>query len=342
MKTAIITWSILLASLCADEFTDFRAHYESLITIAGNGASDGGNDWEPPMEGKVATQVDLSRPHMTMADAKGNLYIADKEAHAIRKVLPNGTIHTIAGTGKQGFSGDGRGTASTLSSPNGLYTQPDGTTYIVDLGNDRIRRLDPEGNLTTIFHDREGIIIGRGLWVSPKGDLIYYSSHSRIRSWTPKDGIRALSSGFVSLGNLDVDGQGRLYATDRGAGRAYRIGRDGKKTHLAGNGRLTGGGHGKPARQTAMPGCRGIALLDNGAFLLATHAGGDIWYVDTEGIAHLFLESEGRGNLNQGDGKPLDSPGKKLSEPRAIVLAPNKDLIITTNDHGYVRLVKRR
>ena len=270
MKFPIIALLILSVSARADEFTDFRAQYQTLKTVAGNGAKDDDNDWVPEMEGKAATKADLSRPHMTMADAAGNLYIADKEAHAIRKVLSDGTIHTIAGTGKPGFSGDGKGTECRLTFPNGLFTQPDGVVYILDLGNDRIRRLDLEGNLTTILHDREGIVIGRGLWVNPKGDVIYYCSNSRIRSWTPKDGIRTVASGFISLGNIAVDRQGQLYATDRGAGRAYRIKSDGTRVPIAGNGKFSGGGDGKEALKTAMPGCRGIALLDNGAFLLAT------------------------------------------------------------------------
>ena len=83
-------------------------------------------------------------------------------------------------------------------------------------------------------------------------------------------------------------------------------------------------------------------VLDNGALLLATHAGGDIWYVDTNNRAYRFLKGKGSGNLCEGDGEPLSEGGKKLSEPRAIIRAPNKDLIITSNDTGYVRVVRRR
>ncbi len=343
-KTSSIFFLGLLCAtfVHADEFTEFRKKYRTLRTVAGNGAKDGGNDWLTSMEGKAATRADLSRPHMTMADAKGNLYIADKEAHAIRKVLPDGSIHTIAGTGRAGFSGDGKGLECNLTFPNGLYVQPDGTVFILDLGNHRIRKLDLQGNLVTLVHDRERIVIGRGLWVSPKGDLIYYCSNSRIRSWTPDKGLGTVAEGFVSLGNIAVDAKGQLYATDRGAGRAYRIGGNGEKVPIAGSGRSTGGGHGSPALETAMPGTRGVALLENGAFLLATHRGGDIWYVDTKGVAHLFIEGEGGGNHHRGDGRPLDEPGMKISEPRAIVMAPNRDLIITTNDTGYVRLVVRQ
>ena len=83
------------------------------------------------MEGGLALDAELSRPHMTMADVAGNLYIADKDAHAIRKVTTDGIIHTIAGTNTAGFNGDGLGIDVQLSAPNGLYTMPDGTKTIL-------------------------------------------------------------------------------------------------------------------------------------------------------------------------------------------------------------------
>ena len=257
-------------------------------------------------------------------------------------VTLNGKIHTAAGTGKSGFNGDGDAKKCTLTFPNGLYTLPNGVVYILDLGNDRIRRLDLKGQLTTVLHDPRGIAIGRGLWVHPREELIYYCSQSELRSWRPKEGIRTVARGFASLGNITVDASGQPYVTDRGAGRAYKITLKGKAIPIAGSGKKSGGGNGQPALETAMPGCRGIVVLHNGALLLATHAGGDIWYVDTEGRAYRFLKGKGSGNLCEGDGKPLTQGGKKLSEPRAIVQAPNKDLIITTNDTGYVRVVRRR
>src|SRR5579864_7287836 len=85
------------------------------------------------------------------SDFNGNLYIADAADHRVRRVAPDGTITTFAGTGVRGFSGDaGPATASQLNSPYGLATDPRGNLYIADLGNARVRRVTPDGNIATI------------------------------------------------------------------------------------------------------------------------------------------------------------------------------------------------
>ena len=195
----------------ADEFADFVNGYGQLSTIAGAGLSGNGTDgatdngWLLTMEGDLATLAELSRPHMTTADWKGNVYIADKVAHAIRKITPDGLIHTVAGTNIAGSGGDGLGITVQLDSPNGLYTLGDGTTYILDFGNSMIRRLDTDGMITTLFEDPDGIVDGRGLWVSPDESRIFYSSGDRVQTWTSDGGLETYATGFNSLGNLDVD-----------------------------------------------------------------------------------------------------------------------------------------
>jgi len=239
-----------------------------------------------------------------------------------------------------GFNGDGLATTAQLAFPNGLFTLGDGTTYILDLNNARIRRLDTDGMLTTLFEDPEGIAIGRGLWVSPDESQVYYSSNTRVRSWTPGGGVTTYADGFASLGNLDVDPRdGSLVVTDRGAHAVYRISSGGAKERIAGNGTDTGGGDGQSALDTGLNEVRGISFTPEGGYLLATHRDDQVWYVDTTGIIHLLVD--GAGDVHNGDGLPLSSPGEKISEPRAVTLAPNGDLIITENDAGFIRLVPR-
>ncbi|MCB1097448.1 MAG: hypothetical protein KDN22_17885 [Verrucomicrobiae bacterium] len=78
-------------AIARSEFEQFVDNYGSLKTIAGTGQGDKGtNWWKPEFEGAPATQVELSNPHITMADEDGNYYIADKESHRIIKVSKDG------------------------------------------------------------------------------------------------------------------------------------------------------------------------------------------------------------------------------------------------------------
>jgi sugar lactone lactonase YvrE len=331
------------ASHDGDEFATLVACYGILNTIAGIGTTGtkGYNGWQTSFEGGDALEAELSRPHMTMADAAGNLYIADKDAHAIRKVDLDGIITTIAGTGIAGDDGDepGPGPEHALSSPNGLWVSPDGTVYIHDMGNDKIRRLDTDGVLTTLFETPESST-GRGLWVAEDESQAYVSCGSNIQSWTPDGGTKTLASGFSSLGNLVVDPDGFVVATDRGGHTVTRVEPDGSKERIAGNGSTIGGGDGELALETGLSEVRGIWFHPLGGYFLATHGGGQIWYVDTDGIIHLFVAGD-QDHSHSGDGERFDTEGKKISEPRAITMDDKGRLLITENDAGFVRRIER-
>jgi hypothetical protein len=321
-------------------FTNLCASYGLLQTIAGKGdyTTDGFNAWDPKFEGGPATAAELSRPHIAMADDAGNIYVADKDGQAIRKLTPEGTIVTVAGTNVAGDDGNtpGPGTQRRLSSPNGLWVRGDGTIYILDLGNSKIRRLGTDGILSTMFQVTDGINIGRGLWVKDDESLVYFASGTAVRKWTPTGGVKTVASGFVELGNLIVDPSGVLVATDRGGNRVYQVSKD-SKTPIAGNGDVVGGGDGSPALSTGLAGVRGIWFLPTGGYLLATHEGSQVWYVDVSGIIHLFLD--GSPGAHAGDGAYFHTPGPKVSEVRAVTMDKQGRVIVTENDGGFVRTI---
>jgi sugar lactone lactonase YvrE len=322
-------------------FRNLCAAYGPLQTVAGKGefSADGYNGWLPDFEGGAATSAELSRPHMAMADSQGNIFIADKDGHAIRKVLPSGQIVTVAGTNVAGDDGDspGLGIQRRLASPNGLWVRADGTVYILDLDNSKVRRLDTSGVMTTLFKVGSGIDGGRGLWVKDDESLVYFSSGNSVRKWTPDNGVKTVANGFADLGNLVVDPAGNLVVTDRGANRVYRVSKGGNKTPIAGNGDLTGGGDGFPALETGLAGVRGVWFLPHGAYLLATHEGSQVWYVDTAGTIRLLVD--GSRGAHDGDNDYFRTPGLKVSEVRAVTVDYQGRIIITENDAGFIRTI---
>jgi trimeric autotransporter adhesin len=123
-----------------------KVNYLGIIsTVAGNGTSYYGAD------GVMATATTLDGPWGVAVDAMGNLYIADNNTYRIRKVNATGIITTIAGTGVTGFSGDGGpATAAQLSSAAGLALDKFGNVYFTDVTNDRIRKINPGGIISTV------------------------------------------------------------------------------------------------------------------------------------------------------------------------------------------------
>ncbi|MGI8602267.1 MAG: hypothetical protein ACR2OZ_04640 [Verrucomicrobiales bacterium] len=336
------------------EFQQVIDSFGVLQTLAGTGLQGANleqNDWQPQFEGAAATSVELSNPHMAAADVFGNIYVADKNSHAILKIVPGGTLQTVAGTHVAGFNGDGPAQATTLQlgGPNGLFCRPDGTLYIYDTDNRRIRRMATDGVMTTVIHDTDPFysLIGRGLWVSADESLIYYSDGAVLKRWTPTGGITVFSTGFHSLANIAMHPEsGLLYVCDRGTDidpthcGVYRIEANGTATKVAGNGALSGGGDGQLAINTSLDQVRGITFRPNGGYFVCTHEGGDVWYIDTAGIVHLYLQGRGGQDIRLGDGLHPPIQFQCLSEPRSVTLAPNNDLLITTNDSGFLRRVK--
>ncbi|MCX5745299.1 MAG: hypothetical protein NT062_22715 [Proteobacteria bacterium] len=336
------------------QWGEVSAHYGRLLPIAGVGATDSRvNEWLPGFEGGDATAAELSRPHFAMADGAGNVFIADKEAHAIRKVAVDGKITTYAGTGLPDPLDDSPGPATmrALGDPNGLFVRPDGTLYILDLDHGRIRKVATDRTMTTLVTIPTGIVIGRGLWVDDGGvggtERVYIASNTLIRRWTAATGVTTWASGFGSLGNLAMDADGHLLVSDRGASRIYLMTEDAsgvvRQRVVAGNGQVGDGVDGAKAVATPMSGLRAVWPAhpgDGGGFFAGTHEGCQLWFVDAKGIAHVFLD--GKKDAHAGNGEPFDSPGAKVSELRSVSLDAAGNVYVVDDDRGFVRMVERK
>ena len=128
-----------------------KVNTNGIITaVAGNG------QWGFSGDGGTATQAKLHAPMAVAADSAGNIYIADTGNNRVRKIDTNGIITTVAGSGGSGyygggFSGDGGpATEASLYYPSGVAADAEGNIYVADVGNQRIRKVDTSGIITTV------------------------------------------------------------------------------------------------------------------------------------------------------------------------------------------------
>jgi hypothetical protein len=119
-----------------------------ISTVAGNGTAGFSGDGGP------ATSARLYNPSGVAIDASGNLFIADLNNNRIRKVTPDGIISTVAGNGASGYGGDGGlATSAQLNGPSGIAVNAGGNLFIVDYGNHCVRKVTPDGVISTVMGD---------------------------------------------------------------------------------------------------------------------------------------------------------------------------------------------
>jgi gliding motility-associated-like protein len=165
-------------------------------TLAGDGSFGISNG--------TGTDAQFANPYGVAVDATGNVYVADSDNHRIRKITPAGEVTTLAGS-TAGFA-DGTGTAAQFSNPRGVAVDATGTVYVADTENNRIRKITPAGEVTTLA-----------------GSTLGYAN-----------GIGAAAQFNVPRG-VAVDAAGTVYVADERNHRIRKITPDGEVTTLAGS-----------------------------------------------------------------------------------------------------------
>lgn len=260
--------------------------------------------------GQQATTVFTAAPSATAYDSSGNLFIALRDDHVIRKVDTLGTITTVAGTGEQGFSGDGgAATAAQLNSPTGLAVDATGTLYIADTGNQRVRRV-AAGIITTVA--------GTG---SPG-----YSG----------DGAAATAAQLDGPAGLSLDSSGNLYIADAANHAIRKLGGT-TITTVAGTGAQGFSGDGGAATLAQLDTPTGVAAdpTTAGRFYLADRHNHRLRLVDANGII-TTVAGNGLPSFS-GDGGAAVTAG--LDGPRGVALDSSGHVYVADTDNQRVRLL---
>ncbi|MCL6613782.1 MAG: hypothetical protein K6U03_04055, partial [Firmicutes bacterium] len=192
-----------------------------ITTIAGTGEPGYGGDGGP------ATEALLDWPSDVAVGPDGSIYVAEFYNHCLRRIAPDGIITIVAGTGAPGYSGDG-GPAieARLYFPTAVDVGPDGSIYLTDRGNHRLRRVGPDGIITTVA--------GTG--------MAGYSG----------DGGPAAEAELNSPMGVAAGPDGSIYFTDYANHSLRRIAPDGIITTVAGTGTAGYNGDGGPASATML------------------------------------------------------------------------------------------
>ena len=278
-----------------------------MTTIAGNGEKGYNGD------GGAATSASLNMPHEIQFDARGNLYIAERDNHVIRKVDgATGVISTFAGTSVAGFSGDGGPAASAqLRQPHSIVIDRQGQLLICDIGNQRIRKVDIS---TGVIDTYAGTGVAQP---TPDGASV---------TGTPLNGPRTMV----------LDEQGDLYLALREGNALYRIA-TGTQTlhHVAGTGKQGLSGDGGPARAAELAGPKGLAY-GSGTLYVADTENHVIRKIDlSSGIITTIL-----GTGERGDGPETDPLKCRLSRPHGLTVDRSGVLYVTDSEAHRIRTVK--
>ena len=337
----------------------YPARSQIITTVAGSGVYGYSGD------GGAATSAQMI-PYAVAVDAAGNIFIADHGNHRIRKVNSAGIITTVAGNGVQGFGGDGGpATAAALGNPTNLAVDATGNIFIADGYNNRIRKVDVTGIITTVVGNGTAGFSGDGgpataaqlnlptdVAVDAAGNIfIIDQSNERIRKVAP-NGIISTAAGNGVIGysgdggaganaqlssptGLDVDATGNIFFADQGNQRVRKIATNGIITTVAGTGVYGYSGDGAAATSANLSAVIDVAVNATGELFIADQFNQRIRKVDVNGIITTIA---GNGTAGfSGDGGPATQA--QLNSPYGITLDASGNIFIGDEFNYRIRKV---
>jgi streptogramin lyase len=337
-----------------------------ISTFAGTGVKGYSGD------GGLATAAQINDPFGVVRGPDGAIYFCEYGGQVIRKVMADGKIATVAGTGKAGYSGDGGpALAATFNKPHELRFDRAGDLFVVDMTNHAVRKIDMKlGTISTIAgvgqqagYSGDGGPATAALLKQPHsiqfdaaGDLFICDIGNHvIRKVDMKTGTISTFAGVGKAGptpdgapiagtplngprSLDFDAAGNLWLATREGNQVFRFDlKAGRILHVAGTGKKGFTGNGGPAKLATLSGPKGIAIARNG----------DAYLVDTESHSIRMVDAK-KGTLElvvgtgeKGDGPDGDPLQCKLARPHGVFIDADGAIFIGDSETHRVRVLRR-
>jgi sugar lactone lactonase YvrE len=350
----------LLILVCVLSAPVFAA--DKVVLVAGGGTEG---------DGSLARKAKLVQPFAVDFDKDGSIYFVEMVGgERLRKIDSEGKITTLAGTGKKGDAGDG-GPAekAEFNGMHNLVLAPDGTIYLADTFNNKVRKYDPKTKTVQIVGGtgKKGFAGDGGpaekgefsqticIALSPDGKQLYIADigNKRIRkidlksgmlstfagngkAGVPKDGEAAEKEPLVDPRAVACDSNGNVYILERGGHALRVVDKDGKIRTVAGTGKAGVGGDGGPALKAAMNGPKFIWCDQQGAVLIADTENHQIRKYLPGKEEMQLLAGTGKKGAGGVDGDPLKL---EMARPHGVTPHPKTgELYIADSDNN--RIVK--
>jgi len=284
----------------------------NLRVVAGTGVEGYSGDGGP------ATLAQLDAPSGLLIDTTGALVVADHHNGCMRRIDANGVINAIVGyCGRQGYNGDGKFPAlkTKFDDPIGIVEDSTGTMFVADEQNARVRRVTPDGVVSTI--------LGGGK--TPLPDAPNGTLGTNIEMSHPS--------------YLALDPAGNLYVSDFLWNQVVRLDPQGRISHIAGTGAAGFGGDGRPATSALLDFPTGLALDARGRLYISDSFNNRIRMVDSRGRISTVV---GSGPVGYGAGSYSGDGDKAtaatLNAPSGIALSAAGSLFIADQGNDVVRV----
>jgi hypothetical protein len=318
------------------------------------------------VDGGASTDASLADPAGIFVDALGNIYIADTNNRRIRMVNTSGTISTLAGNGSSGFSGDGGPAVNAaLADPTGVDMDGSGNIYNADTNNQRIRKVDPSGTITTVAGDGNAGFSGdggsatdarlnfpTGVSVTSSGTIYFADRENHRVRMVDGSGVITTLAGTGSFGysgdggpatsanlafpaGVSSDAQGNIYIVDRFNYRIRMVDVSGNISTVAGNGSFGFSGDGGAATLASLAFPSGLSVDTAGNLYIADRDNSRIRRVDVSGNISTIA-----GNGIPGfSGDEGSAAGASLNRPAGVYGDSQGNVYVADTSNRRVRKI---